>query len=55
MIKNYQVCTTLYITSPYYFPHSFNQLCLPDYDSCEQFQFSLMLAINEGAEGFGML
>ena len=34
--------------------HSFNQLCLPDYDSCEQFQNCLMLAINEGSEGFGL-
>lgn len=32
---------------------SFNQLCLPTYDSYEQFQQSLTMAINEGAEGFG--
>ena len=34
---------------------SFNQLCLPEYDTCEQFQSALMMAINEGAEGFGFL
>ncbi|CAH1403854.1 unnamed protein product [Nezara viridula] len=33
----------------------FNQLCLPDYDSYEQFERALLLAINEGTEGFGMI
>ncbi|CAI8030194.1 Apoptosis-resistant E3 ubiquitin protein ligase 1 [Geodia barretti] len=33
----------------------FNQLCLPEYDSCEQFQTALTLALNEGTEGFGFL
>ncbi|XP_072939156.1 apoptosis-resistant E3 ubiquitin protein ligase 1 [Epargyreus clarus] len=33
----------------------FNQLCLPDYDSYEQLVRALLLAINEGAEGFGMI
>lgn len=33
----------------------FNQLCLPDYDSYEQFEKALRLAINEGTEGFGMI
>ncbi|XP_071041064.1 apoptosis-resistant E3 ubiquitin protein ligase 1 isoform X3 [Parasteatoda tepidariorum] len=33
----------------------FNQLCLPDYDSYEQFERALRLAINEGSEGFGMV
>ncbi len=33
---------------------SFNELCLPDYETYEQFEQSLMLAINEGAEGFGL-
>ena len=33
----------------------FNQLCLPEYDSYEQFETALRLAINEGAEGFGMI
>ncbi|CAL1275254.1 unnamed protein product [Larinioides sclopetarius] len=33
----------------------FNQLCLPDYDSYEQFEKALRLAINEGSEGFGMV
>ena len=36
-------------------PSSFNQLCLPEYTSCEQFHTSLMIALNEGSEGFGML
>ena len=35
--------------------YSFNQLCLPEYDTCEQFQSALMMAINEGAEGFGFI
>lgn len=34
---------------------SFNQLCLPDYDSYEQFEKALRLAINEGSEGFGLV
>lgn len=33
----------------------FNQLCLPDYDSYEQFEKALLLAISEGTEGFGMI
>lgn len=33
----------------------FNQLCLPDYDSYEQFVNALLWAINEGSEGFGMI
>ncbi|XP_045619348.1 apoptosis-resistant E3 ubiquitin protein ligase 1 isoform X1 [Procambarus clarkii] len=33
----------------------FNQLCLPDYDSYEQFEKALLLAIKEGSEGFGMV
>ncbi|KAH7972885.1 hypothetical protein HPB52_018468 [Rhipicephalus sanguineus] len=33
----------------------FNQLCLPDYDSYEQFERALRLSINEGTEGFGMI
>ncbi|XP_046387424.1 apoptosis-resistant E3 ubiquitin protein ligase 1 isoform X2 [Ischnura elegans] len=33
----------------------FNQLCLPDYESYEQFEKALLLAINEGTEGFGMI
>lgn len=33
----------------------FNQLCLPDYDSYEQFERALRLSINEGMEGFGMI
>ncbi|XP_045123430.1 apoptosis-resistant E3 ubiquitin protein ligase 1-like isoform X2 [Portunus trituberculatus] len=33
----------------------FNQLCLPDYDSYEQFERALLLAIKEGSEGFGMV
>ena len=37
------------------FLYSFNQLCLPEYSNCEQFQTSLMIALNEGVEGFGML
>ncbi|XP_035684601.1 apoptosis-resistant E3 ubiquitin protein ligase 1-like isoform X1 [Branchiostoma floridae] len=32
----------------------FNQLCLPDYDSCEQLHKMLTLAITEGSQGFGM-
>ncbi|KAG8182939.1 hypothetical protein JTE90_010568 [Oedothorax gibbosus] len=32
----------------------FNQLCLPDYDSYEQFEKALRLAVTEGNEGFGM-
>lgn len=36
-------------------PRSFNQLCLPDYESYEQFEKSLLLAISEGSEGFGMV
>lgn len=37
------------------FFYSFNQLCLPDYDSYEQFEKGLLLAIKEGSEGFGMV
>ncbi|XP_038044972.1 apoptosis-resistant E3 ubiquitin protein ligase 1-like isoform X1 [Patiria miniata] len=33
----------------------FNQLCLPTYDSIEHLQKALVLAINEGGEGFGLL
>lgn len=33
----------------------FNQLCLPEYSSVEQFHTSLMIALNEGGEGFGLL
>ncbi|GIY39738.1 apoptosis-resistant E3 ubiquitin protein ligase 1 [Caerostris extrusa] len=33
----------------------FNQLCLPDYDSYEQFEKALRLAISEGSEGFGLV
>ena len=32
---------------------SFNQLCLPYYSSFEEMQKKLLLAINEGSEGFG--
>lgn len=34
---------------------SFNQLCLPTYDSYEEVHKMLQLAISEGCEGFGML
>ncbi len=34
---------------------SFNQLCLPDYETYEQFEKALLLAINEGSEGFGLV
>ncbi|CAH1791950.1 unnamed protein product [Owenia fusiformis] len=33
----------------------FNQLCLPDYDSIDHFHQSLVIAINEGNTGFGMV
>ncbi|KAJ6649770.1 Apoptosis-resistant E3 ubiquitin protein ligase 1, partial [Pseudolycoriella hygida] len=33
----------------------FNQLCLPDYESYEQFEKALLIAISEGTEGFGMV
>ena len=33
---------------------SFNQLCLPNYESYEQFEKALLLAIKEGSEGFGL-
>jgi hypothetical protein len=33
----------------------FNQLCLPDYDSYENFEKSLRIAVNEGSEGFGLI
>ncbi|XP_037926273.1 apoptosis-resistant E3 ubiquitin protein ligase 1 isoform X4 [Hermetia illucens] len=33
----------------------FNQLCLPDYESYEQFEKALLLSISEGSEGFGMV
>ncbi|KAL3873875.1 hypothetical protein ACJMK2_036958 [Sinanodonta woodiana] len=33
----------------------FNNLCLPDYDSIEQFHRSLLIAINEGNQGFGFV
>ncbi|XP_052123862.1 apoptosis-resistant E3 ubiquitin protein ligase 1 isoform X1 [Frankliniella occidentalis] len=32
----------------------FNQLCLPEYESYEHFEKALRIAINEGAEGFGL-
>lgn len=35
--------------------YSFNQLCLPTYDSYEEVHKMLQLAISEGCEGFGML
>lgn len=31
----------------------FNQLCLPSYSSFKEMQKKLLLAINEGSEGFG--
>ena len=33
--------------------HSFNQIDLPEYETYEQLRKSLLLAITEGAEGFG--
>ncbi|KAK3093591.1 hypothetical protein FSP39_017830 [Pinctada imbricata] len=33
----------------------FNQLCLPDYGSIEHFHQSLLIAINEGSQGFGLV
>ncbi|XP_052269096.1 apoptosis-resistant E3 ubiquitin protein ligase 1-like isoform X1 [Dreissena polymorpha] len=33
----------------------FNNLCLPDYDCIEQFHRSLVIAINEGNTGFGLV
>ncbi|KAI1295618.1 Apoptosis-resistant E3 ubiquitin protein ligase 1 [Halotydeus destructor] len=33
----------------------FNQICLPDYDSFEQFDRALRLATSEGSEGFGII
>ncbi|XP_055309556.1 apoptosis-resistant E3 ubiquitin protein ligase 1 isoform X2 [Sitodiplosis mosellana] len=33
----------------------FNQLCLPDYEKYEYFEKSLLIAISEGTEGFGMV
>lgn len=36
------------------FCFSFNQLCLPEYENYEQFEKALRIAINEGAEGFGL-
>ncbi|CAG2174692.1 unnamed protein product, partial [Oppiella nova] len=33
----------------------FNQICLPEYDSYEQFERALRIAITEGGEGFGMI
>ena len=38
-----------------FFPFSFNQLCLPEYESMEQFHQMLIVAINEGNQGFGMI
>ena len=37
------------------FSLSFNQLCLPDYEKYEYFEKSLLIAISEGTEGFGMV
>ena len=39
----------------FYLHFSFNQLCLPDYESIEQFHSALLLAINEGNQGFGLV
>ncbi|OWF42185.1 apoptosis-resistant E3 ubiquitin protein ligase 1-like [Mizuhopecten yessoensis] len=33
----------------------FNLLCLPDYDSIDNFHRSLLIAINEGSQGFGLV
>lgn len=33
----------------------FNQICLPDYDTFEDFERSLRIAITEGNEGFGLV
>ncbi|UXI16511.1 transcription factor [Sarcoptes scabiei] len=33
----------------------FNQICLPDYDSFEDFDRALRIAITEGSEGFGLV
>lgn len=33
----------------------FNNLCLPDYDGIEQFHRSLLIALNEGNTGFGLV
>jgi len=32
----------------------FNQLCLPDYSSYENFERALLLSLKEGSEGFGL-
>lgn len=45
-----QHCKPVFILS-----FSFNQLCLPTYDSYEEVHKMLQLAISEGCEGFGML
>ncbi|KAJ8308581.1 hypothetical protein KUTeg_013455 [Tegillarca granosa] len=34
---------------------NFNQLCLPDYDTIDNFHKSLLIAINEGSQGFGLV
>ena len=34
---------------------SFNQLCLPDYETYEHFERALLIAIKEGSEGFGLI
>ena len=34
---------------------SFNQLCLPDYESMEAMHKALLVAINEGTQGFGLI
>lgn len=34
---------------------SFNQLCLPDYDSYQQLEKALTIAITEGSEGFELV
>ena len=51
----FQICSALtYGTLPT--AHTcFNQICLPDYESFEEFDRSLRIAITEGNEGFGLV
>lgn len=48
MVKNEQI-----LTLRTFLVCSFNQLCLPSYSSFKEMQKKLLLAINEGSEGFG--
>ena len=50
ILQNYRINN-----SRHSFLSSFNMLCLPDYSSKAEFKRLLLIALNEGSEGFGLV